>query len=357
MDEDENLADLEANELASNAPSPAEPPLVSLTRIQHLSITSVWPTEPHHFTPWLLANSELLSEVLGMDVELEFREHKVGKFSLDIIGREVATGQPVIVENQFGPTDHQHLGQIMTYAGGTKPATVVWVAEQFREEHRAALDWLNAHTDPTVRFFGVQLGAATLFGAPPGLIAPMLELTVKPNDWEKIAHAATAGASGPTPTQELYRAFWLQFQPFAKERGWTSAAPPAANWWNLPTGVSNVIWGVSFAKFGCRSEIYFGHPDPSVNLARWQALKDKEELITGTFGGDLIFDDLPNNKGCRIETRLQGPRIGDQNQWPALIEWFVDTQERLRKSIALAGGVPTDVTAAWAPVDDDAVQE
>jgi hypothetical protein len=109
--------------------------LVTLTRLQPVSITSVWPTEPHHFTPWLLQSSELLSQVLGIDVELESREYAVGKFSLDIIGREVATGDPVIIENQYGTTDHGHLGQILTYAGGTKPSTIVWVAEEFREEH------------------------------------------------------------------------------------------------------------------------------------------------------------------------------------------------------------------------------
>jgi hypothetical protein len=132
-------------------PPAAEPPLVNLTRLKPVLVATVWPTEAQHFTPWLLENGDLLSEVLGMDIELQSREYKVGKFSLDIIGREVATGSPVIIENQYGPTDHSHLGQILTYAGGTKPATVVWVAEEFREEHRAALEWLNTHTDPTVR--------------------------------------------------------------------------------------------------------------------------------------------------------------------------------------------------------------
>jgi hypothetical protein len=39
---------------------------------------------------------------------------------------------------------------------------VVWVAETFREEHRAALDWLNALTDPSIRFLGVRVSAVTL---------------------------------------------------------------------------------------------------------------------------------------------------------------------------------------------------
>src|SRR5690349_338960 len=84
--------------------SDARSPLVKLTSLEPVAVTAVWPTEPHHFTPWLLANGDLLSRVLGLDVELEAREYKVGKFSLDVIGREVATGTPVIIENQYGAT-------------------------------------------------------------------------------------------------------------------------------------------------------------------------------------------------------------------------------------------------------------
>ena len=336
-------------ELVDQRPA-AEPPLVNLTRLKPVLVATVWPTEAHHFTPWLLENGDLLSEVLGMDIELDSREYKVGKFSLDIIGREVATGSPVIIENQYGPTDHSHLGQILTYAGGTKPATVVWVAEEFREEHRAALEWLNTHTDPTVRFFGVRLAAVTLDGAPSGLIAPFLELVVKPNEWEKVAVAATSART--TALQELYREFWSQFEPLAKQRGWTNASAPAQNWWDMPAGLSGATWGVSFAMFGGRSELYFQDPDPDINLARWSVLNRKKAEITKVFGEELIFDNLPNNKGCRIEARLNGPKIADRAQWPAVITWMIDTQERLRKAVHAVGGIPT-VTAAVEPDGDD----
>lgn len=320
-------------------PTIAAPPLVYLTRLEPVAISSVWPTEPHHFTPWLLANGELLSEVLGTDIELESREYRVGKFSLDIIGRETATGSPVIIENQYGATDHRHLGQILTYAGGTKPTIIIWVAEQFGDEHRAALEWLNTHTEPAIRFFGVRLSAVTLVGAPPGLIAPFLELVVKPNDWEKRAVAA---AAEPTRTQELYREFWMEFEPLAKQLGWTNASPPSDNWWSMPTGVGNTTWTVSYSQFGCRSELFFGNPGPAVNLARWQVLNERRVEITESFGDELIFDDLPNNKGCRIEARLYGPKIGDRESWSRVIEWMVDSQQRLRSAVNAAGGVPID---------------
>jgi len=42
--------------------------------------------------------------------------------------------------------------EILTYAAGTDPTTIVWIATGFRPEHRAALDWLNVHTDEDTRF-------------------------------------------------------------------------------------------------------------------------------------------------------------------------------------------------------------
>jgi hypothetical protein len=129
-----------------------------LGRLEPVDAREIWPHEARNFTPWLLANADRIGEVLGMDLELSAAEHPLGSFSLDLIGVDQATGERVIIENQLTATDHLHLGQLLTYAGGTGAVNVVWLATSFREEHRAALDWLNSRTDESTRFFGVEVG-------------------------------------------------------------------------------------------------------------------------------------------------------------------------------------------------------
>lgn len=321
---------------------------VTISRLLPVDIRRAWPSEPVDFTPWLLANSSALSEVLGIEIQLDQREYRVGPFALDLYGRVAGSDEVVIVENQYGSTDHSHLGQLMTYAGGTDPAVVIWIAEFFRDEHRAALDWLNEHTSTDVRFFGVKLAAVRLEGAPNHLVAPQLELVSEPNDWSKLAKAATHHGSGgspsaTTPVNALYQQFWDRFLSEARKRGWSNANAPAQNWLTMPTGTGSVQWGVSFATFGCRSELYFGHQDASVNEHRLAELAHKAEALQEAFGLEpqLRIDLMPGKTACRIEAQLHGPKISDESCWDAALDWMLDTQQRLRAAVSAVGGVPT----------------
>lgn len=166
----------------------------NIGRLQRVPVRSVWPHEANDFTPWLLENADVLTDVLGLDVELKAAEHAVGGFSLDLIGEESITEAVVIVENQLEESDHTHLGQILTYAGGTDAKHIVWVAPSFRPEHRKALEWLNERTDEETRFFAVKIEVVSIGDSSP---APLLSLVVQPNDWGKIVRRTTGRQSSP----------------------------------------------------------------------------------------------------------------------------------------------------------------
>lgn len=312
-------------------------PLTSLGRLTAVPPREVWPREALHFTPWLLNNVDVLSDLLGMDLALDVAEHPVGGFSLDLMGRDETTGETVIVENQLETSDHTHLGQILTYAAGTDPTTIVWVAASFRPEHRAALDWLNTRTDEDTRFFGVELGVVRIGQSEP---APSFRLVAQPNDWEKTVRRATnqVEASGK---QALYRAFWaLWIERLHTGRPqWSKATtPPRQSWFSTTTGMSGVTYYTSFTKQGLSSELVFESPDAGVNTTSFEALQTHRQEFETAYGGALEWQALPGRISTRVAEYLPDTDVNMQNEWDHYIEWLLDHQTRLRTALAAVGG-------------------
>lgn len=104
-------------------------------------------------TPWLAEHLDVLGDALGITIELEERESWVGAFSLDILARDQDPGEAVVFENQIEQSDHEHLGKLITYASGKDAKYIVWIVKDAREEHRAAIEWLNKISDDTIGFF------------------------------------------------------------------------------------------------------------------------------------------------------------------------------------------------------------
>lgn len=311
---------------------------VQLGRIVVVPLREVWVHEAHDFTPWLLANADVLSDVLGMDLELSHAEHPVGGFSLDLIGRDTATGDSVIVENQLETSDHVHLGQLLTYAGGTDARNIVWVASAFRDEHRAALDWLNGRTDENTRFFGVEVSAVRIGSSPP---APLLTLVVAPNEWNKTIKETSHPEGERAAT---YREFWvaLLHRVRTERPTWTRATKGSnVSWINLPTGTSGVAFGMSFTRRGLCSEIYYGAPAADVNTARFGVLAAHRGDADQAFGAPLDWQDLPGRKACRVAAYMADASVEDRAAWTAYMDWFIDTQDRLRGVYATFGSAPT----------------
>lgn len=125
-------------------------------------LRTVWSNEAQAFTPWLAEHLDVLGDALGITIELEEREWSVGAFSLDILARDQDSGEAVVIENQIEQSDHEHLGKLITYASGKDAKYIVWIVKDAREEHRAAIEWLNKISDDTIGFFNPLFRRAIL---------------------------------------------------------------------------------------------------------------------------------------------------------------------------------------------------
>ncbi|MEW6447860.1 MAG: hypothetical protein AB1426_07200 [Bacillota bacterium] len=73
-----------------------------LGRLEKINPREIWADEARDFTPWLRENIRALSEALGLDLEITESEGAVGDFWVDLVGRDLSSGRPVVIENQLG---------------------------------------------------------------------------------------------------------------------------------------------------------------------------------------------------------------------------------------------------------------
>jgi hypothetical protein len=211
----------------------------ALGRLVPVPLRQIWPREANDFTPWLADpdNLSLLADTLNLDeLQVQGTEVPVGNFFIDILARDVE-GHVVVIENQFGPTDHTHLGQILTYVAGQEGrATVVWIAEVIREEHRAAIDWLNASTIAGFDFFAVEIEALRIGTSAP---ARRFNVVAKPNDWSRGVVRASREAQLDDRAR-AYISYWSGFAAYLRDQksSFRITTPPPRHWYNFGIGRS-----------------------------------------------------------------------------------------------------------------------
>jgi hypothetical protein len=140
---------------------------LSFGNITSIDLKSIWPGEATHFTPWLSKNLQILGDKIDMELELIESEASAGGFSADILAKDISTNKNVIIENQFGNTDHKHLGQLLTYASVLNANTIVWIAETIRSEHKAAIDFLNNNLRESLLFFAIEISLIKIDSSKP----------------------------------------------------------------------------------------------------------------------------------------------------------------------------------------------
>jgi hypothetical protein len=161
----------------------AQAAAVQLGELEEVDPRTVFQREGAGFADWLADNLDQLAKELGVSGLREVgRDVGVGSFTVDVLA-QTDRGRRVAIATKLEPSDHLHLGQMITFAAGLDVSAVVWVATRIGEEHRAVLDWLNQHGDDDVRFFGIELRLLRIGGSQPGA---SFHVEARPNDWQKV---------------------------------------------------------------------------------------------------------------------------------------------------------------------------
>ncbi len=308
----------------------------NLGRLQRVELRDAWVSESHDFTPWLAEedNLRLLGEIIGIDLELESQEENVGSFRADILCKDTATEDWVVIENQLERTDHTHLGQLLTYAAGLNAVTIVWIAERFTEEHRAAMDWLNERTDEKINLFGLEIELWTIGDSP---IAPKFNIVSQPNDWSRTVQKAASG--GPmTEHEQLQLKYWTAFRQYMQDNGSfvKCQKPFPQNWTNHAIGRSGVHLSsiISLRNSGGNA----GVPEIRVELVlngpkakqEFELLEQQKRDLHTALGFPLTWHNPEGKHMCTLYVR-QDADFTKEQLWPPQFEWLREKVETMSK--------------------------
>jgi hypothetical protein len=298
---------------------------VKLGKINYIKdLRAIWKHEEKEFTPWLAENIGLLGETLGLDLELISSEHGVGSFSLDILARDLGSGNLVAIENQLEVTDHNHLGQIMTYASGVDAKTVVWISKEVREEHRKAIDWINQITNEDIEFFAVEIELMQIDDSQP---APFFKVKASPNDWSKEQKKKVSVNTGISPRIEHCHNFFTNLLEQVQKEipGFTNAKKANQDSWkSFPTGTSGLIYIIAFRsnnRISC--ELYLDTGDKDENKGQFDFLYSNKEAIEALIG-ILSWERLDEKRASRIAVYTEF--TNDE----AMIAWSIDQLKKFR---------------------------
>lgn len=296
--------------------------------LKAVDIRGLWPNEARDFTPWLAENIERLGEALGMDLEIAAREADVGDFSLDLLAKDLGSGRHVVIENQFGATNHDHLGKLITYAAGVDAVAVIWLTETVRDEHKQALEWLNRRTDAGIHFFAVVVQVVRIDQSRPAFI---FKPVVSPNEWQRAARESVERQS---PRGEAYRRYFqILIDELRDRHRFTGArAGQPQNWYSFPSGVQGVSCGTSFAQGGrVRAEIYIDQGDADKNKALFDRLLAQKSAVERDLGEPLEWERLDDRRACRVAVYRPGSIEQPEEKLAEIRTWAIDRLLRLKK--------------------------
>lgn len=302
--------------------------MATIGKLKEIDVRELWKHEQYDFSNWLAKaeNLEYLNDILGLTLTDVNKEVYVGPYRCDLVAKDETTDATVIIENQLEATNHDHLGKIITYASGLKAKVIVWIVKEAKEEHRAAIEWLNNNTGTDVNFFLIEIHAYQIGDSLP---APKFEIIEKPNDFVKRGNQNSVDGD-MTKSQAERLNFWEEFNSVVVQRGKPFNLRKAStdHWYDVAIGSSDAYIVINLVnKYGnVVVELYI-----TDNKPLYDKLHEQKDVIEDELGLQLEWKRLDAKKASRIKYYINGLNFDDHTNYPDLMNEIIDTAVNMRK--------------------------
>lgn len=298
-----------------------------LGKLKEVNIRKVWGHEQYGFSAWLAKEENIkeLGDVLGLNLTNIETEKFVGNYRCDILCKDELTDKVVLIENQLEPTNHDHLGKIITYSSGLDASVIVWIVESARDEHASAIEWLNKHTDENVSFFLIEVHAYQIGNSVP---APQFKVIEQPNDFAKTIKSITKN-SVINESMSKRLDFWTQFNEIVEKRkAFNKRKPTTDHWYSIAIGSSR-----------CHISIDLINRENKIRISLWisddkslydELFKFKDNIDT-QFTYKMDWHRMDAKKASCICTYINGLDFDNQSNYKELMNEIIDKVIEFRK--------------------------
>jgi Domain of unknown function (DUF4268) len=297
-----------------------------LTRVE---LREVWKHEARGFSQWLQNNIEVLNEALDLKLVNVDREQHAGDFSIDLVAED-ESGGTVVIENQLGKSDHDHLGKLITYATALDAKVAIWIVSQPRPEHVAAVTWLNEAG--SVAFYMVKVGAVKIDKSP---AAPLFTLIVGPSEeGEEVGHTKKEIVE----RYGIRRRWWTMLlkRAAAKTKLHAHISPTESSWISAASGCPGLYYNYAVLKQACRIELAIdrGKGSDKENKHLFDQLAAHRKAIEIAFGAPLSWEQAEGMRACYIRyTGDFGGWRSSEDQWPQIQDSIIDAMIRFAAAL------------------------
>ena len=227
------------------------------------------------------------------------------------------------------------MGKIITYASGKDANIIIWLVKHAREEHKAAIEWLNSHTDDKIGFFLCEIKLYKIGNSDP---AVKFEVIEKPNDWMKGARKTSEGMN---ETERKRYEYWTAFLDYAYRNAefagcFRHVTPSANHYLDFRIGHADAHISVNMVhkRNELEAELYIWD-----NKSLFNYLESHKDSIESE--SSLVFEwkELPQKRASRIITSIPAS-FEDNSQWIGQFDWLINAMLKIKSAFRpyLQGG-------------------
>lgn len=300
---------------------------VKIGKLTEVDVRDLWRHEQYDFSNWLAKeeNIKLLDDEIGLTLMDINKEVYIGSYRCDLVAKDETTGQIVIIENQLEATNHDHLGKIITYAAGLDAKTIIWIVKEAREEHKAAIEWLNNNSSEEIGFFLIELHAYKINDSLP---APMFKVVEKPNNFTKTSKQNYSDKELNRSQNERLM-FWEEFNTVivAKGKPFSVRKPTTDHWYDVAIGTSEAHLAINLVNKENKIVLELYILD---NKKLFDHLYEDKEKIENTLQMNFSWERLNGKKASRIKHDVLGLDFSDHSNYPQLMDECIEKILKMR---------------------------